>query len=109
MRKKYLEKQIKNIEELTKVIDSLDLDEGVRLLGFKKDSEDVGFIFISAVHSLIKSNQKYCINTTDRVFNDKTDIYLPGGKEEFFYAPNVEEVMKYIKKNALKPLKAWHY
>ena len=109
MRKKYLERQIKNIEELTKVIDSLDLDEGVRLLGFKKDSEDGGFIFISTVHSLIKSNQKYCINITDRIFNDESGIYLPGGKEEFLYAPNVEEVMKYIEKNALKPLKAWCY
>ena len=109
MRKKYPERQIKSISELTKVIDSLDLDEGVRLLGFKKDSEGDSFIFISTVHSLIKSNQKYCINTTDRIFNDELGIYLPGGKEEFLYAPNAGEVMKYIEKNASKPLRAWCY
>ena len=109
MRKKYLERQIKNIEELTKVIDSLDLDEGVRLLGYKEDFQGGGFIFISTVHSLMKSNQKYCINTAERILNEESGLYLPGGKEEFLYAPNAGEVMKYIEKNASKPLRAWCY
>ncbi len=109
MRKKYPERKIKSIEELAKVISSLDLDDGVRLLGFKEDFQGVGFIYISTVHSLLKSNQKYCINTTERIFNEESGIYLPGGKEEFRYASDAKEVMKFIKKNALKPLRAWYY
>ncbi len=109
MRKKYPERQIKSISELTKVIDSLDLDEGVRLLGYKEDFQGGGFIFISTVHSLMKSNQKYCINTAERILNEESGLYLPGGKEEFRYTSDIEEVMKYIDKNASKPLQAWYY
>jgi|TARA_B100001971_G_scaffold205387_1_gene222785 hypothetical protein len=109
VRKKYPERQIKSISELTKVIDSLDLDEGVRLLGYKEDFQGGGFIFISTVHSLMKSNQKYCINTAERILNEESGLYLPGGKEEFRYTSDIEEVMKYIDKNASKPLQAWYY
>ena len=109
MRKKYPERQIKSISELTKVIDSLDLDDGVRLLGYKEDFQGGGFIFISTVHSLMKSNQKYCINTAERILNEESGLYLPGGKEEFRYTSDIEEVMKYIDKNASKPLQAWYY
>ena len=109
MRKKYPERQIKNIIELTKIIGFLDLDEGIRILGFKEDFQGGGFIFISTVHSFIKSDHKYIINTTDRILNKESGIYLPGGKEEFLFTSDIKEVMEYIEKNALKPLKAWYY
>ena len=109
VRKKFPERQIKSIVELTKIIDSMELDDGVRLLGCNKDLQGGGFIFISIVHSLTKSNQKYCINTTERIFNEESGIYLPGGEEKFLYASDVEKVMKHIEKNALKPLEAWCY
>ena len=109
MRKKFQERQIKSIVELTKIIGAMELDDGVRLLGCNKDLQGGGFIFISTVHSLMKSNQKYCINTAERILNEESGLYLPGGKEEFRYTSDIEEVMKYIDKNASKPLQAWYY
>jgi len=109
VQKKYSERKIANFIELNSIINSLDLDDGIRVQGCIRDRPGGGFIFISTVNSATNLTQKYCVNTSDRIFNKKANMYLPGGKEEFLYYSEVEEVIKYIKKNAAKPLKAWYY
>lgn len=109
VQKKYPERKILSFIELNKIINALDLDDGVRVLGNIQDFRGGGFIFISTVESITKINQKYCVNTVERIFNEKANMYLPGGKEDFLYFIESRDVMKFIEINAKKPLKAWYY
>ena len=100
---KFSERRIKSLRDLKRIINSLDLDEGVRVLGCFTDLRGGGFIFIN------KASKDYCVNTVERIYDNVSRDYVPGGKEIFFYYQTGEEVIKYIKKNASKPIKAWIY
>ncbi|MFQ6134193.1 MAG: hypothetical protein ACE5KU_00055 [Nitrososphaerales archaeon] len=109
MRKPFSEKRIHSLRELKKIIEFLDLDEGVRVLGRIEGLRGGGFIFITTSHSATESSQRYCVNTAERIYDEEAKMHLPGGREEFLYFSDVEEVVKYIEKNADKPLRAWNY
>ncbi len=109
MKKKYPERRISSFKELKMIINALDLDDGVRVLGNITGLNGGGFIFISTVESISKMTKKYCVNTVDRVFNKEANMFIPEGKEVFLYFVDSEEVIKYIEKNATKPLKSWYY
>lgn len=109
MRKPYSDKSIHSLRELKKVIESLDLDDGVRVLGCIEDLRAGGFIFIATLHSPTRPSQKYCVNTAERIYDEEAKLFLPGGREEFLYFSEAEDVIKYIEKNAAKPIRAWYY
>ena len=53
MKKKYPERRISSFKELKMIINALDLDDGVRVLGNISGLNGGGFIFISPVTQLI--------------------------------------------------------
>lgn len=108
MRRPVSEKRIYSLRELKRIIESLDLDEGVRVLGRIGGLRGGGFIFVTTSHSA-EPSQKYCVNTTERIYDKEAKTYLPGGREEFLYFSDVEEVTKYLEENAARPIKAWYY
>lgn len=97
------EKEIQNSNELKEILTSLDLDEGVRILGKINNYRGGGFIFINKISS------KYCINTTERIYDSKKKSYFPSGKEDFLYFNEVDKVLDFINSNAQKPVRAWYY
>ena len=109
MRKPFSERRINSWRELKKIIESLELDEGVRVLGRIEGLRGGGFIFITILHSATKPSQRYYVNTAERIYNEETKLHLPGGREKFQDFSEAEEVLKYVEKNAAKPLRAWYY
>lgn len=103
MQRPFSERRIRSLRELRKVVDSLDLDEGVRVLGRFEELRGGGFIFIN------KSSNLYCVNTAERIYSEEMGTHVPGGREEFLYFKTAEETIRYVEKNAAKPLEAWSY
>lgn len=68
------QERITSIEELPKLIEVLDSDEGIRI------DNEMNRIFIN------KISHRYCMNVSKK------------GKEEFFYAKGPKEVLDFIKK-----------
>ena len=101
--KKHIERRIRNIEDLKKVIKTIELDEGIRIYGEIPGFEHGGFIFIT------KTSNKYCVNICDRIYDRKLEDYIPGGKEDFFPFNTPEEVYEFIKTRISQPLIAWYY
>ncbi|MFC1753666.1 hypothetical protein ACFL96_09785 [Thermoproteota archaeon] len=91
------------------MINALDIDDGIRILGNISGLQGGGFIFISTVESIVKMTQKYCVNTVERIFNEEVKMFIPGGKEKFLYFKASNDIIKYVEKNAAKPLSAWYY
>lgn len=102
-----IEKPVQSISELKRLIKALDLDEGIRVVGSFKALRGGGFIFISTVHT--SSPENYCINISERIYDEGAKTYLPGGKEEFHYFSDADEVFRFVERNAAKPLQAWSY
>ncbi|MBI4258692.1 MAG: hypothetical protein HY619_07035 [Thaumarchaeota archaeon] len=101
--RRYREQKVRSIGELKKLIDALELDEGIRLQGKSKDFKDGGFIFIT------KSRGKYCVNFCDKVKDKALRAYVPGGREEFHYLSRAEEVWSLVNGKFATPLKAAIY
>lgn len=102
-----IEKPVQSMRELKRLIKALDLDEGIRVIGSFKSLRGGGFIFISTVHT--SSPENYCINISERIYDEGAKTDLPGGKEEFHYFSDAEEVFRFVERNAAKPLQAWSY
>jgi hypothetical protein len=107
VRRPILEKPIHTFAELIQIIEALDLDEGIRILGCFKNLRGGGFIFVTTVHTA--SELKYCVNVAERIYNNESGIYLPGGKETFLYFSDSEETYGYVERHAARPLQAWCY
>jgi hypothetical protein len=103
-----LEKPIANFKDLRKILTSLELDEGVRILGNIQRLRGGGFIFVSIIHTA-KTSHKYCVNLSERIYDKKAKLDLPDGKEEFLYFLSIEDLMEFIKENTTVPLRAWIY
>jgi hypothetical protein len=101
--KRYNDKKIKNLEELRRLINALELDEGIRIIGSDSRFKRGGFIFIT------KQAEKYCVNICDRIFDIEYSSYIPGGKEEFLYFSDPNEVFEQLNNRMKKPLSAWFY
>ncbi len=101
------EKQVRNLRELKRLIKALDLDEGIRVVGDFRALRGGGFIFISTVHT--PASESYCVNISERIYDDEAKAYLPGGREEFRYFADDDEVFLFVERNAVKPLQAWSY
>ena len=87
----YRETKIKNTKHLLEILDSLDPDEGIRILGNMPEFKKGGFIFIN------KPSSYFVVNFCDRVYDKQYMMNLPGGKDVFinYYSP--EEVLVNLK------------
>ncbi len=101
--RRYREHRVRSVKELRNLIDGLDLDEGIRIVGDLNGFLHGGFIFI------VKSRGRYCVNFCDRLLDKKLGGYVPGGREEFHYAALPEEVWAIVKDKFASPLKAVTY
>ncbi len=109
MRKPLLERRIRSLGDLQNTIESLNFDEGVRVLGRIERLRGGGLMFITTVHSDNKITQKYCVNITELIYNKQAKLHVPGEIQEFLYFPNINDIMEYLKKNAARPIRGWYY
>lgn len=100
---RYSEIRLTSFLELSRAITTLDPDEGIRVEGGLSEFENGGFIFVT------KSSKKYCVNVCDRVLDKDSNLYVPGGHDEWHYFSKVEKVQKVLRRMARKPLRAWFY
>ena len=98
---KYRERRIRRPGELKRVLEGLDPDEGVRIIG-SLSGKDV-FIFIT------RSSNEYCVNLCDQVYDKDLEAIVPGGREEWLHASTPDEVWDLIASRIKKPLEAWIY
>lgn len=101
--KRYQEKRIRSTQELRRLIDALELDEGIRVLGALKGFEDGGFIFVT------RSRGTYCVNFCGRVYEPSLGARVPGGKEEFHHVSSSMAVWDMIKGKSAAPFQAVIY
>ena len=99
----YVEKKIDTDEELQRHMRALDEDEGIRTFGNSQSPIPEGFIFIT------KSNERYCINLCERVWDAGASQYKVGGNDTYFYFDSFEEAWKMIKTIIRLPMEAWLY
>jgi hypothetical protein len=84
------------------VIEGLDPDEGIRILG-SLDGSEKGFIFVT------KPSGLYIINICEKVYDEALHAMVPGGKEDWSYIATPNNVWKVIETKIKKPLEAWLY
>jgi hypothetical protein len=99
----YVETRIDTMEDLERHIGALDEDEGIRTVGNFKSPVPDGYIFIT------KSNDRYCVNVCERVWDAETSSYKVGGNDKYFYFDTFEKVWTMIKSIIRLPLEAWLY
>lgn len=103
MLKRYSESRIRTIPELRQTVQSLDIDEGIRIQGSLTRFKNGGYIFLT------KSKSKYCVNFCDKVLDKKSEQYIPGDRDEWHYYSGSDDVLKLIRNSAERPLNAWSY
>ena len=87
----YRETKIKDTKHLKGLLDALDPDEGIRILGNIPEFKKGGFIFIN------KPSDYFIVNFCDRVYDKQHMINLPGGKDEFVKYYSSDEVLVNLK------------
>jgi hypothetical protein len=99
----YSERAIKSEQDLLDFIEALDEDEGIRIQGNLKNHSEGGFIFVGYYRG------SYCVNICDRVWNQKLQKYLAGGKDEWYYFDTGKQAFNFVMKEAKRPLLGWLY
>jgi len=99
----YHEDEINNLEDLRRLMEALDEDEGIRVLGNVKESANGGFIFVS------RFRERFCLNICDRVWDEKTETYTVGGRDVWLYFDDVDSAWDRLKSLIAYPVKAWLY
>jgi hypothetical protein len=99
----YSEKRVNNFEDLALLIQAMDQDEGIRIRGDIRRFKGGGFIFIT------KSDDRYCLNIVDRIYDSTTNTYTVGGNDEWIYFHNFEKVWEKLKNLIRNPLEAYAY
>jgi hypothetical protein len=99
----YVEKKIDTTEELARHMSALDEDEGIRTVGNSKSPVPNGYVFIT------KSNERYCINVCEKIWDTETASYKVGGNDKYFYFDTFEETWKMVTSIVELPLEAWLY
>jgi hypothetical protein len=99
----YVENKIDSLEDLERHMSALDEDEGIRTFGNSQSPVPNGYIFIT------RSNERYCINVCEKIWDAKTSSYQVGGNDKYFYFDRFEEAWKMVKPIIQLPLEAWLY
>jgi len=99
----YVEKKLDTMEELEMHMRALDEDEGIRTVGNSRSPIPNGYVFIT------KSNQRYCINVCERVWNPQTSSHQVGGNDKYYYFDSFEEAWGTVQSIIRLPIEAWLY
>ena len=99
----YSEKKVNNLEDLALLIQAMDQDEGIRILGNIKRFKGGGFIFVT------KTDDRYCLNIVDRIYDSTKNIDTVGENDEWIYFHDFEELWDKLKNLIRNPLEAYAY
>ncbi|MEM2942954.1 MAG: hypothetical protein QXT81_05990 [Candidatus Bathyarchaeia archaeon] len=90
------------MEELRVLMQAMDQDEGIRIVGEAEGFENGGFIFVA------KSGGRYCINICDRILDSAKNEYV-GGNDVWLYFESFEEAWEKLKTLIRNPIEAYAY
>jgi hypothetical protein len=99
----YRERKITQTRELKTLLWGLDLDEGIRFMADYPTYERGAFVFVT------KCDDKYCINVKDKLKDESTGEFVPGGKEQWKYFETAEAAWNFISKLLKHPFEAYYY
>lgn len=99
----YSERKITQLRELKTLFWSLDLDEGIRFVADVPGFEKGAFIFLN------KSDDRFCVNFKERVFDPETKELVPGHKEQWKYFETAESAWNYVSKYLKSPIEAYYF
>ena len=94
----YSERKITQIRELKTLLWGLELDEGIRFVAEIPGYEKGAFVFVT------KCDDKFCVNIKEKVMDEATKEFVPGGKEQWKYFEKAEvclELYQQISKAAV--------
>lgn len=99
----YSERKITQLRELKTLIWGMDLDEGIRFVSDVPGYEKGVFIFVT------KTDDRFCVNIKERLFDENSKQYVPGGREQWKYFEKAEAAWNYISKFLKSPIEAYYY
>jgi len=99
----YHEDEISNLEDLRRLMEALDEDEGIRVLGRVEGFANGGFIFVS------RFRERFCLNICDRVWDENTGTYTVGGRDVWLYFDDINSAWNRLTSLIAHPVKAWFY
>jgi hypothetical protein len=99
----YSERKITQIRELKTLLWGLELDEGIRFVAEIPGYEKGAFVFVT------KCDDKFCVNIKEKVMDEATKEFVPGGKEQWKYFEKAEAAWNYISKFLKPPFEAFYY
>jgi hypothetical protein len=99
----YSERKITQVRELKTLLWGLELDEGIRFVAEIPNYENGAFVFVT------KCDDKFCVNIKEKVMDEATKEFVPGGKEQWKYFETAEAAWIYISKFLKPPFEAFYY
>ena len=99
----YSERKIESLEDLMTLMQAMDQDEGIRIVGDVEGFKNGGFVFVA------KSASRYCMNICDRILDPVKKTYSVGGNDAWFYFETFEEAWKKLRTLVKNPIEAYAY
>jgi len=99
----YQEEEINSLEDLRRLMEALDEDEGIRVLGKVEGFANGGFIFVS------RFRDRFCLNICDRIWDERTKTYTVGGRDVWLYFDDFDSAWNRLKSLIADPVKGWLY
>ena len=100
----YSERKITQTRELKTLLWGLDLDEGIRFTTEYPGYPNGAFVFITKC-----DDNKFCVNIKEKVMDEATKEFVPGGKEQWKYFETAEAAWNFISKYLKPPFEAFYY
>ncbi len=99
----YDERKITQLRELKTIIWGLDLDEGIRFVAELPGYKEGAFVFLT------KCDDQYCLSIKEKVMDDTTKRFVPGGREQWKYFETAESAWAYVSRFLKPPFEAYYY
>lgn len=99
----YVERRIRDLALLRRLMRALDEDEGIRIEGNLPDLANGGFIFVGFYRG------SYCVNLCDRIRDKHSKGYTVGDNDRWLYFDEFLGLWRFLRPLIRKPLRAWLY
>ena len=100
---RYSERKITQTRELKNLLWGLDLDEGIRFETEFPGYQHGAFVFVT------KCDDKYCVNIKERMLDESSNKFVPGGKEQWKYFETPDGAWTFVGKFLKPPFEAYYY